>query len=93
VTDPAAQFAFFDERSAALFVVGIVVELEPVARSTIDAHAIALLHHPALTRGGMALPARRIDRPALRVMDQRPQERHRRDPFDHTPRDRRSVVE
>jgi len=68
VTDPAAKFAFFDERSAALFEFGIVVELEPVARAAVDAHAISLLHHPALTRGGMALPARRIDRPALRVV-------------------------
>jgi hypothetical protein len=89
----AALPEFLDDRSTRLLEGRIVVAFEEVGRAAVDTAAVALVHDAALTNRRMTAPTRRIDRPALRVMDQRPQERRRCDPLDDGARNRCPVIE
>lgn len=84
---------FVDERSSADLELRDVVVLEDFVTAAVDAHPIALLDDAPLTGTGMTMAAGRVDRSTLGVVDQRPEERCRREVLDDARRKRCAVVE
>ncbi len=81
MTGPAARLELGHNRSQGVRVRRDVVVLEKIGGSAVDARAVALAHHASLPRRRMAPATRCIDRAAFSVVDQRAQERRRRDAF------------
>src|SRR5262245_7132449 len=93
MTDRTTSPELFDDRSLRLFVRRIVVALEEFRRTAVHTLPVALMHHSPLAARWMTMPARRVDRAALCVMDEHSDERRGSDPFRDGAGDRCSIVE
>ena len=93
MTDRTTSPELFDDRSLRLFVRRIVVALEEFRRTAVHTLPVALMHHSPLAGRWMTMPARRVDRAALCVMDEHSDERRGSDPFHDGAGDRCSIVE
>ena len=83
VAGGAAELQLFDDGVAGLGEVGDVVVLEQGRGAAVDAGAVALLHHSLLSGARVAALGAGVDRAVVGVVDQRPDERLRRNPLDH----------
>ncbi len=89
----AAEPELLDEGVLGDLEVGIVVVLEQLTSTAVDAYAVALLDQALLPSGGVAVSPRGVDRTPFGVVDQHAQERLRRKPLDDALGDRLAVIE
>jgi hypothetical protein len=93
VARSTSRLQLVDDRASADLERRLVVVLEELGGTAVDATTRPFEDDAALPCRRMAMTTRRVDRSTLGVVDQRPEERRGGEAFDEASRHRRAVVE
>lgn len=93
VAGPAADTEFINHGATARLEIGLMVELEELARTAINTTPIAFQHHAFLSHRWVPMPTRCVDGPTFRIVNQCADETRWRNTFQNAPRDRCPIIE